>query len=163
MKYSELVSATLANDKKRLNQIVDKLHSALVLYLCGTMQCSFTDAEDCSQQAILDTLEKIKANRIRTPDRVYLYLQKTCRNNYYRLVRHNNRMVSDEHFSYMIEPAVQLQNLLDDEKLGILNECLDKLSETLRTFIDYFISRPGIDSEQVAVEFNTSVAGVWSK
>lgn len=163
MNYSELVSATLEDDQKRLNKILGKLFPALVHYLRGTMSCSRTDAEDCAQQAIMDTLEKIKANRIRTPESVYPYLLKSCRNNYFRIRRHNNKMVRDEHFSYLIEPAEQLRNLLDDEELCILNDCLDSLSDSLRTFINYFIKRPGIDSEQVAHEFQTSVAGVWSK
>lgn len=163
MNYSDLVSATLEDDQNRLNAILRKLFPALVQYMRGTMSCSNTDAEDCAQQAILDTLEKIKANKIRTPESVYPYLLKTCRNNYFRLKRYNSRMSSEEHFTYLTDPPEQIRSLVDEEELAIVRDCLDNLSLTLRTFIEYIMARPGIESEQIAEEFKTSVPGVWSK
>lgn len=163
MDFSDLVSATLEDDQKRLNEIHKELFPVLVNYLSGSVNCSHSDAEDCVQQAILNTIEKIKAGKIRSPQSVFPYIMKTCRNNYFRFVKHYSRMISEEDFPYLTQPEDTLLKLMEDEEDIIVNECVDSLSESLRKFMRYHIERPGVDSEQVAYEFGTTVAAVWSK
>ncbi|MEX0929717.1 MAG: sigma-70 family RNA polymerase sigma factor [Balneolales bacterium] len=163
MDCSELVTATLDDDQKRLNAILAELFPVLVDYLRGRMGSSLADAEDCAQQALISTLDKIKAAKINDPQRVYPYILKCCRNNYLRIIRYNGKMISNDHFIYQAIPANQLSRLLDDEKLVVLESCLNMLAEKHRTFFDYLFGHPGVESDQIASRFNISTASVWSK
>ena len=60
MTYSDLVTATLEDDQPRINAILDELFPVLTHYLVGTMNSPREDAEDCSQEALISLLEKIK-------------------------------------------------------------------------------------------------------
>ncbi|MEX0686291.1 MAG: sigma-70 family RNA polymerase sigma factor [Balneolales bacterium] len=161
--YSELVRATLENDKVLLNKILESISDTSIHYLLYHMNSSRADAEDCTQQAILDTLEKIKALKIKDPERIIPYIKTCCRNNYFRKVRYNNKLISNDHFSYLSEPPNQLEDIMKSEESEILKTCLESLNDNYREFLTYFITFPGVDASQVAKHFNMSVISVWSK
>ncbi len=164
MDFSELYVAVSKQDERRVNQLVDAIIPVLVSYLCATMRAERADAKDCVQMALLHTIGKIRDDKIREPSRLYYYLLSACRNNYLRMSRNTIIELSDNMEVYhAVEPAAQVDRLLDKERQTLLRECLQKLSEEYRQFINYFLRFPEAEAKDIAAKFNLSTNNVWTR
>jgi len=163
--YSELVIALQENKDGKANELLEELLPRLMDYLKVTMNAGEKEAEECVHQAFLDVFEKIREDKIRNEKYIFSYLLKACRHEYIRYAKHQHRFNygADEQVDYLVEPADQIKNLLDEERQKILEQCLEELREKSRKFITYFIERPETTTKQAARHFQITGANVRTK
>lgn len=163
--YSELVFALQENKEGKANKLLEELIPRLKDYLKVTMNATERDAEECIHQTFLKVYEQIMEDNIRKEKYIFSYLIRTCRHEYIRYMKHQHRFSSplDDNPGYLIEPADQVSNLLDEERQEILDTCLDELDEDSRSFIEYFFSNPDATTKSASKYFKISGANVRTK
>lgn len=163
MAYSELVTAIKEKDSARVDRLLREIHPRLVRFLRIHMGAVPADAEDCVQEAIYFALAAVREDRLRDPGRIFSYLLTTCRNNYLKLLEQRKETNYDEVPETSYHRPRQLQNLLDEEQMRILEQCMGELKEEYREFMEYWFERPGSHAGRVADHFGLSVNNVWTR
>ncbi len=163
MEYSELAAAFSENNTSKINSLLAKLRPRLIRFLHIHMNASLEDAEDCTQDALLISLETIREGKMRDTEYLVSFLLSTCRNNYLNLQNKRKPRLTGQDPDKTLQPPGQLSELLDKEKKDILAQCLEKLSDNYRSFINYWFSNPDSEAEKAAVYFKMSVENVWTK
>lgn len=163
MDCSDLYEAIRTGNDEQVNRLLPDLQKVLKQFLRSTMQADINDADDCVQQAMLFTIQKIRSDQINEPSRLFYYLLRACRNHYLRMNRHSDISIEDSTFDYAVSPATQIKALLSKEKQRILQECLDELNTSHREFIDYWMKYPGSEATVVSRRFHISVNNVWTR
>lgn len=162
--YSELVEALQRGDDAKAGELLSEVIPRLQDYLCVVMNAKPNAAKECVQQAFLDVFEQIRRNKIKESKYIFSYLIKSCRHEYIRYAKRQHRFdYDDEPFQEVYEPAHQLQNLLDDERQRILEECLQELREKSRVFIQFFIDKPDASTDDAVQEFELTSANVRTR
>lgn len=140
---------------------MDRLKDYLQVVLNATEQ----EAEECTHEAFLKVYEQIQKNNIRNEKYIFSYLIKACRHEYFRFSKEQNRFNNpvEDHSDHFIKPAEQFQNLLDEDRQKILEECLMELREKSRKFIEHFIDKPDTTTKQASKHFKISGANVRTK
>lgn len=163
MDYSIFVRAVQENDRNTLNEVVPVIRKVLHKFLYVRFNAASEDAEDAIQNTLMYVCQRIRSGEIRNPEQIINYLFAAVRNQYlnqYSRVR--IPVTSDLTPSYVAEPD-QLSNLLNEEKLALIQECLLELRPHLREFITFWFTYPGCDASTVADHFGISVNNAWIK
>jgi len=162
--YSELVVTLLDGENRRADKLMEELIPKLEDYLKVVMGSDESTAKECAQQAFLNVYEHIMQNKIKVPKYVLSYLLKACRNEYIRYRKNENRFAYDEDVSsHMVEPAKQVEKLIDEERKQVLQTCLDELDEESRKFITYFMTNPDATTKEACKHFKLTSANVRTK
>lgn len=163
--YSELVTALQENREGKANKLLEELLPRLMDYLKVTMNADETDAEECVHQAFLNVLEQIRQDNIRNEKYIFMYLIRACRHEYIRYAKEQHRFnyPIDEQTQHLVDPAEQVENLLEEERQTILEECLNELQAKSRRFIEYFIDKPDATTKQASKQFDISGANVRTR
>lgn len=162
--YSELFQALQQNNQGRANQLIDELLYRLKDYLEVVLNADPDAAEECSQQAFTNVYEQIQKGNIKNEKAIFRYLIQACRHEYFRYSKEQNRFSSLENESgHFIEPAQQMENLMDEDRQSILEACLKELPEEARKFIEYFMGKPETTTKQASDHFEISGAYVRTK
>ncbi len=163
--YSELVYALQENREGKANELLEELLPRLKDYLKVTMNADEREAEECIHQAFLNVYEQIIQDNIRKEKYIFSYLLRACRHEYIRYSKHQHRFNSpvDDNPEYLVEPAEQIENLLDEDRQRILDECLNELEDKSRRFIEYFIDKPDTSTKEASKHFKISGANVRTR
>lgn len=162
--YSELVVALQNGNDRKANQLLEELLPRLVDYLKAAMDADEDAAKDCVYQAFADVYEKIREDKIQNEKYIFKYLIRASRNEYIKYVNWDNRYDrSEDDIDHFVEPAKQYEQLLDEERQQILEQCLDELRTKSRKFISYFFEKPYVSTEQAHKHFKISRANVRTK
>lgn len=162
--YSAFVEAVLNEDRKKASRLSGEILPRLIDYLQVVMSANYDAASECAQQAFMNVYEQITQNKIQKPAYIFKYLICACRNEYLKFIKIENRYLnSEETLMYMKEPAVQLENLIDEERMDMLNDCLDELDNDSKNFVLYFLQHPGASTNEVCDKFDMSNANVRTK
>ncbi len=162
--YSTLVKYLQAQETRKANELLEEVLPKLVEYLRVTMGADHTTAEECVQQAFLNVYERILGDKIRDPKSILSYMMQASRNEYLSY-RDKNKKYTDLPVAHdpIVEPAEQVELLIDRERKQAIKDCMRKLDRESREFILYFFENPGVRSRQVAKKFNTTEANVRIK
>jgi len=162
--YSAFVDAVRNEKRVEASKLSREIIVRLIDYLKVVMSANQDSAEECAQQAFMNVYEQIIQNNIRKPEYIFMYLIRACRNEYFKFVKIENRYLSnDDALNYMKEPAEQMENLIEQERLELLNECLDELDKDSRNFILYLLRYPDKSTEEICEKFGMSNANVRTK
>jgi len=163
--YSELVYALQQNREGQANELLEELLYRLKDYLQVVLNASEQDAEECTQQAFLNVYEQIRKDNIREEKYIFSYLIRACRHEYFRLSKEQHRFNNpvEDHKEHLVDPAEQVENLMDKDRQRILEVCLDELREKSRKFIEYFIDKPDATTKEASAHFEISGANVRTK
>lgn len=162
--YSELVEALQKGDDSKASELLSEVIPRLEDYLKVVMRAAPNAAKECVQQAFLDVFEQIRKDNINESQYIYSYFIKSCRHEYLRYIKRQHKFeYDDETFNHAYEPEEQIENLLDDERQRILEECLGELKGNSREFIEYFIDKPYASTDEVVEKFNLSNANVRTR
>ena len=163
MDYSKFVDAVLQNDTEELDSLVPVISSVLMKFLRVRIGADFHDAQDCAQNTLLLTIEKIKEDKLNNPDTIIYYLFTTAKNDYLKMINRNKESnYEDVPDSHKVE-GDQLNNLLDEERQSILKKCMMALKPDFRSYISYWFDNPGDEAVVVADHFGISVSNAWTK
>lgn len=162
--YSELVTALQKGDDQKANQLLAEVMPRVTEYLCAVMSAEHEDAQECAYQAFSDVLEQINKGNIKKKKYIFSYLLTTARNEYLRYIKKEKRFTShpDEEFS-QVEPAQQIENLVEEERMRILEECLKELDPESRRLIRYFLKNPDAPVKEIGKKFGLTYANVRTK
>lgn len=163
MDFEELYQAVKSDDQQKIDELINIIIPILMSYLRVTMHAPTEDAKDCVQDALLQTILKIRDNKIKKPDKLYYYMLTSCRNLYIRMNNNTDISLEENDVEYMINPAQQLEALLNREKQIILENCKEKLNRRNREYIEYWFENPDSDAISVAKYFNISLANAWTR
>ncbi|HKK46054.1 MAG TPA: sigma-70 family RNA polymerase sigma factor [Balneolaceae bacterium] len=163
MDYSELVTALKENDSKTVNVLLEALRPRLMAFLRVHMNATQTDAEDCAQESLIDSIESIRENRLKDPDQVVSYILSTCRNNYLKMQKKKWPDTMDNVDEARKQEPSQLQSLLDEEQMKLLKWCLGQLKSKYQKFMQYWFDHPDIHTNKVAKHFGISVSNAWTR
>lgn len=162
--YSELVEALQQGNERVSKELIDELLPRLEEYLVVVMSAEPNTARECIQQVFLNVFEKIQNNKIRESKYIFSYLIKSCRHEFLRYSKREHRFKYDEEaLNNLFEPEEQIKRLIDKERQNILKKCLDELEEKGRIFIEYFIDKPDITTEEAQKKFGLTSANVRTK
>lgn len=164
MDFSEFVSAVRNGEEDKINVLYKRIFKILTRYIQVRTSSDIGDAEDAAQVAIINTIESIKAGKIGDEEKIIPYLMTSARHARIRTIKQDSKyQVDDEMESKMFEHTTGFDQLVDKERMEVLEKCLDELDEDNRSYIDYFFSYPGVDSKTVSDRFKMSVGNVWVK
>lgn len=162
--YSTLVSYLQLQKTRKANELLEEVIPKLVDYLKVTMGADDNTAKECVQQAFLNVYERILDDKIRDPKTILSYFMQTSRNELLNLQasrkRYSNYEIPEDG---MIEPAEQIDRLVDEERADALKVCLSKLEDDSREFINYFMENPGVSSKQASTRFDMTEGNVRTK
>lgn len=164
--FSELVTAIQNNKEAKANSILKEVMPRLKDYLQVTMNAGEHDAEECIHNAFLSVYEQILKGNIKKEKYIFSYLISACRNEYIAYAKSQHRFEStpiEDSTEHLVTPAKQVENLLDEDKQRILEECLNNLEEKNRRFIRYFIDKPDATTKEASKFFDLSGANVRTK
>lgn len=162
--YSELVEAIQSGDGRRADKLLDELIPRLVDYLRIGMGAPVERAREAVQQALLNVVEKIQAEKIQHHRTIFRYLIRACRNEYLHQTGYEQRFDHEaEAAEAEIQPAAQLASLLSDERQKILGLCLDQLDDESRSLIDHFFERPDTTTRETSRRFGLTEANVRTR
>lgn len=162
--YSELVDALQDGDDAKAEELINEILPRLEDYLVVVMSAERYAAKECVQQAFLDVFEQIRKDNIKESKYIFSYLIKACRHEYLRFAKREHKFKYEEDaLNILYEPEQQFQNLLDQERQRILEECLNELKEKSKKFIEYFIDKPDATTEEAKNEFGLSSANVRTR
>jgi RNA polymerase sigma factor (sigma-70 family) len=162
MEYSDFVQAVQENDLSKVEEHLKTLQPRLIRFLRIHMNAPLADAEDCVQEALLICFESILDKGLKRPGSVLTFLLSTCRNNYFKLLKKREELYEEVPRGYFQHPQ-QLTNLIDNDKLKILEWCLDQLNEEYRKFMKFWFDNPGYEAEEVAEYFDLSISNTWTR
>lgn len=163
MDYNRLAVAFSENNSMAITQYVDELRPRLIRFLHIHLNASPEDAEDCTQEAFLTTYETIKTGKMRDAEHLLSFLLSACRNNYLNLKKKRSPQLVEESLDERQAPPRQLSIILDKEKHALLAQCIEKLNDGYRTFINYWFSHPDAEAIAAAEHFGMSTESVWTK
>jgi len=163
MDYSKFVYAIQNNDQAVVNSMVPIITAVLIKFLKVRLGASHHDAEDCAQNTLIKTTEKIKNDRIDNPDSVIYYLFTTAKNEYYKQLNKLKEPTYEEVPDHYSREGDQLNKLLNVERQRILKQCMSLLKKDLREYISYWFDNPQDDAAVVADHFGISVNNAWTK
>lgn len=163
MDYSPLVNAVREGDQETANRLISEATPILVRMLMARMNADRHDAEDAVQSMFVYIIEAIRNGNIHNPSGLLSYMIKTCRHNY---LKSRQEYTVDYEEGMTGEPAteaVQLERLIESERLDIYRECVDGLKQDYRDYFDYWTDHPDSPAEEVAEAFGISVNNAWTR
>ncbi|WP_138431067.1 RNA polymerase sigma factor [Fodinibius saliphilus] len=163
MDYSDLVNALQENDTKKANELITALRPRLIAFLRIHMNATQADAEDCAQDALLNSIEIINEDRIEKPEQVVSYILSTCRNTYLKMQKKKRPEAVEDISTRNQQDPRQLQSLLDKEQKRLLKLCMEQLKEKYQTFMQYWFDHPDAQAKKVANHFDISVSNTWTR
>lgn len=164
--YSELVSYLKKQERNQTSQLLRELLPKLEEYLKITMGATAEEAKESVQQAFLNVYEQILKEKLREPKTLLSYMMRACRNEYIAYMRDQKRYgysYDDALSNQFVEPAKQISNLVDQERMEILEKCLDELDKESREFMTYLIDNPDTTTKEASAYFKMSEANVRTK
>lgn len=163
--YSELVQALQQNKDGKASEMLEEVLYRLKDYLKVVMNAGENDAEEAIQQAFLNVYEQIQKDNIRKDKYIFSYMLRAARHEYIRLAKHQHKFnyVDDDNREHLVQPAQQIENLMDQDRQRILEACLKELEEESRSFIEYFIDKPDTTTKQASKHFDITGANVRTK
>lgn len=167
--YSEIIYAIRQNDEETVTKLLQELTSRLRDYAKVVLGADEQEAEECTQRALLIVYERIIEDKIWDEKRIFSYLIKVCRNEYYwikkdRWNRDTSNLEEIENYEqHLEEPGDQIERLQDEDRQKILEACLNNLKEKSRTFIEYMLDNPETTTREASVHFGLSEANVRTK
>lgn len=163
MDYSKFVTAVLNNDKEVVREFYVVITKVLIKFLLVKLDANIEDAKDSAQNAIMFSVEKIKNKELKHPDYIINYLFTTAKHDYLKTQNKQKESNYEEVPTHYAEEGDQLENILDEERQIILEECFKKLKPKQFDYISYWFHNPGSDTTLVAEHFSISVNNAWTK
>ena len=163
MDYSKLVYAIQDNDTVIINEQITIITPILIKYLTVRVGATYHDAQDCVQNTLILAVQKIKDDKLESPDAVIYYLFTSAKNNYLKFIARKKESNYEEIPETYAEDGDQLYRLIDEEKQTILQLCLNKLKPNLKAYIEYWFNNPRNDASDVADHFGITVSNAWTK
>lgn len=162
--FSELVDALQMGDAQKADQLLKEIMPRLEDYLKVVMGADRNDAQECAQLACIEVVERIKKDKIKQPKYIFKYLIFSTRNQYLHHVKRENRYVSDPDGDYsFVEPAQQIESLVEEERIEILKQCIEDLRHDNQEFILYVMNNPDKTTTELSKHFKMSYAYVRTK
>ena len=163
MDYSKFVDAVLREDTTQINEMVPIITAVLIKFLKVRLNAAHHDAQDCTQTVLMKATQKIRQEGIKNPDAFIYYLFTSAKNEYLKSLQRVKEDIyedtPDSHSSF----GDQLTNLLEEERLGILQKCLSLLKGDYKEYIQYWFENPRDEAAVVADHFGISVNNAWTK
>jgi len=162
--YSDLVEALRNGDEETANQLLKEVMPRLEDYLRVVMNASPIEAKECAHQAFLEVFERIRADKINESKYIFSYLITTSRHTFLHFKKSQHRFsYDDDQQDHYVEPADQMTSLIDDERMKILEECLEELDPDDRDLMNYMLAHPEATTLQISKKFRLSSANVRTK
>lgn len=163
MDYSKFVTAVLEKDEAAIAEQVKVITAVLIKFLRVRLGVSQQDAEDCAQNTLLIAIEKIRGDKLDNPDVIISYLFTTAKHEYFKSLSKDKeskfKVLPDSYF----DKPEQLHRLLNEEKMTILQRCMDALKPNYKKYIEYWFDNAGHETAMVAQHFDISVNNAWTK
>ncbi len=162
--YSDLVEALRYGDEETANQLLKEVMPRLEDYLRVVMSASPIEAKECAHQAFLEVFERIREDKILESKYIFSYLITTSRHTFLHYKKSQHRFAFDlDEQRHRVEPAVQIEALIDEERKQILEECLDELDPDDKALISYMLANPDATTREISKKFGLSAANVRTK
>jgi len=158
--YSELVEAIQNGDDLTANRLLEELMPRIVDYLVVTMKADRNEARECTQEVFTEVYDRIRKDKIREHKYIFRYITLSVKNEYVRYKKYQHRFATPDEAYDQAEPAEQIQNLMDEERMQQLEECLYELDRESRSLIQYMLKHPDKSSKEYADHFNISSGNV---
>lgn len=126
-------------------------------YLRVTVKANHFHAEECAQHAVATVLERISRGNYEHDMNVMAYLLVSARNEYFAIIKRENREGSAVfHEMFFAEAEEQIILLADKDRERTLRKCLELLPAENRDFIIYLMQNPELSIIRISKIFNIS-------
>lgn len=162
--YSDFITSIRNEDSDELTRMIKDIMPRLIDYLVVTMRADYKNAEECAHQAFLQVYDRVKSGLLSDHVNIFGYLLVTTKNEYLTFIKKEYREGRAEYNDdSLVEPAQQINYLLDEEKQKILMSCLDELDKKSRDFIEFYFREPDAQYTRVSKVFNLSLSNVRTR
>ncbi len=163
MNLSGLVEAIEQGNEAEANQLIKELTPRLISFLRLQMNAEKHEAQDCVQDALMSAVEFIRKGKLRHTKGLFSFLLSSCRNNYLNMQNRQKKSSLNEVPEDKPVVPKQLHTILNKERRKLLEQCLEQLSDTYRSFFDYWYRYPDSNAKAAATRFNTTESNVWTR
>jgi DNA-directed RNA polymerase specialized sigma24 family protein len=163
MDYSKFVDAILQNDEPVINKQVKVITAVLIKFLMVRLDAPLEDAQDCAQNTLIIALKKIRSDQLSNPDAIINYLFTTSKHEYFSKLSKDREVNYEELPEHHSAKPDQLNRLVEEEKISILERCIETLKHDYKKFIEFWFENPDFETAVVADHFEMSVNNAWTK
>lgn len=161
--FNRYFNAVLQDDVDVLNELTPQISDILYRFLLIRYGASRDDALDCVQTTLLRGVKRIKEGGIEKPESLLPYFFTTAKHELFRLRRSKHtrhvEFVAEEHGT----EAYQLKELMDEERMSVLTDCIQELTPSSREYILYWLKHPDYNAQDVANHFGISLNAAWTR
>lgn len=164
MQFEALIRALRSGNKSLIDAEIAGYFEVMVGYLISRMQASPDDAQDAAQQTILKLLEQGENQQIKCPSKSAAYVLAVLKNEYLKIIRKSYSSSCEPIEKYMNLPSGPDQHdlLIDNERIILLKECIEQMTEKNKAFIALWMTEPFPETVDVAEHFGISVSNAWT-
>lgn len=155
--------AVIANNQSDITKAVELVQYRLKKYVVAGLKADAGDADDIVQTVLMNAISQIQERLIENPDKLGAYFIKSAKNQFISLKRKHHLEDLDENPAYFSNLTVEIEALIDQEKMMALTECVDTLKTENKSFIEFWLRFPDSKSEDIATHFNMNVNSVFTK
>jgi DNA-directed RNA polymerase specialized sigma24 family protein len=161
MDYSALVKAVQNGDEVTANRLCAEALPILKRYLIATLNASPEDAEDAVQRMFEYVIPKIRRSEIHNPGGLLSYMLTGAKHAFLKEIRDFDPGNLDELDEEPVVEASQIWNLINEERLSILEMCRELLKGNYRLMVDFIFEHPAATTDDIAEHFNISENNAW--
>ncbi len=161
MDYSALVKAVQEGDNVTANRLCSEAFPILRRYLIATLNATPEDAEDAVQRMFEYVIPKIRRSEFANPGGLLSYMLTASKHAYLKDVRDFDVGDLDELNEEPEVEASQVWNLINQERLTILEICIETLKGHYRTMVDFIFDHPSATTLDIAEHFDISENNAW--
>lgn len=163
MDYSQLVTAIREEDSSKASELIKAFTPRLTSFLLIHMKADKNIAEDCAQETFLITIETIRKGKLRYPESITTFMLSTCRNTYLKMQNKRREQLFQDVPTDGGYVAPQFDELVEKERMNILEWCIKRLTRSYREFIRFWLEHPEQQAEVVADHFDITVNSAWTR
>lgn len=127
------------------------------------LSASEMDANDATQQTLLIFYERWKNKPLIKVDNPYSYVITTLRREYYKIQKMHAWTESIEPYVDNSTEPNQLEELLKNDRHGIITNCLAKLNNRNKQFMEFIFENPDASTDVIAKHFKLSQNNVSTR
>ncbi len=163
--YKTFARAVQSNDQQRLSHFSAELLPKITSYVKAVTGASHQIAEEAAHNAFIELCRRVEDEKTQISQDLLNYLLVSARNNYLRMMKTESRYESideDEVNESLVNPADQVESMIEDEYKQIIRNCIKQLNRRPRLFLLFVMKYPNYSPKEVSHALDMTEGSVRS-
>lgn len=163
--YETFDRAVTNGDELQLSRISAELLPKMTSYLQAVAGAAPHFAEEAAHNTFIQVCKQFREGTPHIQDDFISYLLVSARNNYFRLLKTENKyetLEEEEFQELLVNPEDQIENLIEEDYKKIIRSCIKQLNRRPRLFLLYVMKYPHYTPADVSKAFEMTEGSVRS-